>query len=483
MSPSVGPTGGGGRRGDRAGTGPGGAGPRAGGGEPPDAAYRETLDYLYGLERFGMVLDLGVTRHLVALLGHPERQLAAVHIGGTNGKGSTAAFLASLLGAAGHRVGLYTSPHLVRFTERVRIDGREIDEAEVVRLVAELRDRLAADPGPTGPGGRSPTFFEFTTALAFAYFARQAVDYAVVEVGLGGRLDATNVLLPRVAAITNIDLDHVEVLGGTLESIAAEKLGIVKPGVPLVTAERRPALLPRFAAACAAADAPLHLLRASPPPPWAGREADGTFTYRGLRLALEGVRLGLAGAYQADNAGLALLAAECLGEGALPGDQARIRLALAETRWPGRLEQVSDRPRIVLDGAHNPAGARALARALREEYRYRRLVLVASIMADKPVEAMLAVLAPLADLVVATRAAVARAAEPERLARAARAALAGARSDRPPARAVLTAPDLGTALDLARQEAGPDDLILVAGSLYAVGEARARLLGAPGGAA
>lgn len=455
--------------------------PHGEGGPPPAPAYRETLDYLYGLERFGMVLDLSMARHLLALLGHPEARLAAVHIGGTNGKGSTAAFLDSILRAAGHRVGLYTSPHLVRFTERLRVDGREIDEAEVVRLVAELRALLDARPGPAGPGGRSPTFFEFTTAIAFAHFARVAVDYAVVEVGLGGRLDATNVLAPRIAAITNIDLDHAEQLGSTIESVAAEKLGIVKPRVPLVTAERRPALLPRFVAACADAEAPLHVLAegSAARAPWVARRTDGTIAYRGLRLDLNGVRLGLAGAHQADNAALALLAAECLGEPALPADEARLRCALAETRWPGRLEQVAERPRIVLDGAHNPAGARALARAIREEYRYRRLTLVASIMADKDVEAMLEVLAPLADLVVATRVGIARAAEPQRLARAAQAALAGAAR---PAR-VCTAADFGAALDLARGEAGPDDLVLVAGSLYAVGEARARLLGSPGGAA
>ncbi len=459
--------------------------PHGRGEQLPGPAYRETLDYLFGLERFGIVLDLSVTRYLLALLGHPEERLAAVHIGGTNGKGSTAAFLESLLRAAGHRVGLYTSPHLVQFTERIRVDGREIHEADVVRLVAELRGLLQAHPGPTGPGGRSPTFFEFTTAIALAHFARTGVDYAVVEVGLGGRLDATNVLTPRVATITNVDLDHGEHLGPTIESVAAEKLGIVKPRVPLVTAERRPELLARFAAACAAAEAPLHVLAEGsaaspgPPAPWVARRTDGRLVYRGLHLALDGLLLGLGGAHQADNAGLALLAAECLGPSALPAEEARLRRALAETRWPGRLEQVAERPRILLDGAHNPAGARALARALREEYRYRRLLLVASIMADKDVEAMLEVLAPLADLVVATRAGLPRAADPERLARAARRALAGPRF----AVRVRTAPDLGAALDLARGEAGPDDLILVAGSLYAVGEARARLLGSPGGVA
>jgi dihydrofolate synthase/folylpolyglutamate synthase len=452
---------------------------------------RATLDYLLGLERFGMVLDLGVIRHLLQLLGNPERRLAAVHVGGTNGKGSTAAFLEGLLRAAGHRVGLYTSPHLVRFEERIRVDAREVDEADVVRLVAELRALLEAHPVPAPAGGRTPTFFEFTTAIAFAHFARAGVDYAVIEVGLGGRLDATNVLAPRVSIITNIDLDHTAQLGSTLEAVAREKLGIVKPRTPLVTAERRPELLVRFVEACAAAEAPLQVLAEcgargglGAARPCVERFTDGRIAYRGLRLRLEDLRLGLAGAHQADNAGLALLAAECLGEGALPADEGGTARALAGTRWPGRLEQVSERPKVLLDGAHNPAGARALARALREEYRYGRLVLVASVMADKDVEAMMAVLAPLADVVVATRAAVARAADPERLAEAARAATGAGRvvplrgAPRP---RVLTAPGLPAALELALGEAGPDDLVLVTGSLYAVGEARARLLGAAGG--
>ncbi len=444
---------------------------------------RAALEWLLGLERFGIVLDLGVVRHLLALLGHPERRFAAVHVAGTNGKGSTCAFLEALLRAAGRRVGLYTSPHLVRFEERIRIDGREIDEAEVVRLTVELRALLEASPVPASAGGRYPTFFEFTTAIAFAALARAAVDVAVVEVGLGGRLDATNVLIPRVSVITNIDYDHMELLGATLEAIAGEKLGIAKRGVPLVTAERRASLLARFADRCAALEAPLFVLaeERGGPAPWVGRRTDGTTAYRGLRLALDGLTLGLAGAHQADNAGLALLALEVMGDAALPADEAAIRRALAGTRWPGRLETVQARPRVVLDGAHNPAGVARLARSLHEEFRFDRLILVASVMADKPVEAMLAVLGPLASVVVATRAAVARAASPERVAEAARGAAGGRATPR-----VLTSPDVPAALDLALREAGEGDLVLVTGSLFAVGEARVHLAGhaalrAPGG--
>jgi dihydrofolate synthase/folylpolyglutamate synthase len=452
--------------------------------------YRAAIDYLLGLERFGVVLDLGVTRHLLALLGNPERRLAAVHVGGTNGKGSTAAFTEALLRAAGHRVGLYTSPHLVRFEERIRVDGREISADEVVRGVAELRALLDARPVPERAAARSPTFFEFTTALALAHFARAGVDFAVVEVGLGGRLDATNALSPRVSVITNIDMDHVEQLGGTLEAIAHEKLGIVKPGVPLATAERRPALLARFVETCVAAEAPLHVLAEGPagasalpvPPPWVARRTDGTIAYRGLGLELDGVRVGLAGAHQADNAGLALLAAECLGPSALPGDPGAIARALAETRWPGRLEQVGHRPRVVLDGAHNAAGMRALVRALGEEYRYDRLIAVVSVMGDKDVDTMLGLLAPLVSVFIATRASVARAADPARLAAAARRVRPTAEREAKPGGRVVplprvhTAPDLPRALELALREAGADDLVLVTGSLFTVGEARARLL-------
>ncbi len=446
-----------------------------------------TLDWLLGLERFGIVLDLGVIRHLLELLGRPERRFSAVHVAGTNGKGSTCAFMEALLGAAGRRVGLYTSPHLARFEERIRIAGRDIDRADVVRLVAELRALLEANPVPPSAGGRYPTFFEFSTAIAFAAFARAGVDTAVVEVGLGGRLDATNVVVPRVSVITNIDYDHMDLLGGTLESIADEKLGIAKPRVPLVTAERRGALLSRFVARAAALESPLHVLAEgsgdprdggglAPARPWVARRTDGTMAYRGLGLALEGLRPGLVGGHQVDNAGVALLALETMGEGALP-DEAGIRRALAGTRWPGRLEQVSEAPRVVLDGAHNPAGVARLVRSLREDFRYRRLILVVSIMADKPVEAMVGALAPLSALVVATRASIARAASPTRVAEAA--LRAGTRA--------VMAPDVPAAVDLAMAEARSGDLVLVAGSLFAVGEARAHLGSraappAPGGA-
>ncbi|HEX7127825.1 MAG TPA: folylpolyglutamate synthase/dihydrofolate synthase family protein [Thermodesulfobacteriota bacterium] len=433
------------------------------------------LDWLLGLERFGIVLDLGVVRHLLDLLGHPERRFSAVHVAGTNGKGSTCAFAEALLREAGRRVGLYTSPHLVRFEERIRIDGREIDEAEVVRLVTELRALLEANPVPASAGGRYPTFFEFTTAMAFAAFARAGIDTAVVEVGLGGRLDATNVLVPRVCVVTNVDYDHMGLLGDSLESIADEKFGIAKPRVPLVTAERRGSLLARVVARAAALEAPLHVLAEgsgdphaegglAPASPWVARRTDGTMAYRGLRVALDGVKLGLLGAHQVDNAGLALLALEAMGDGTLP-DEAGIRRALAATRWPGRLEQVREAPRVVLDGAHNPAAVARLVQSLREDFRYRRLILVASVMADKPVEAIVGALAPLAALVVATRAAIARAAAPPRIAEAA--LRAGTRA--------VMAPDLPRALDLALAEAGPEDLVLVAGSLFAVGEARAHL--------
>lgn len=430
---------------------------------------RAALAWLVGLERFGIVLDLGVTLHLLGLLGRPERRFAAVHVAGTNGKGSTCAFAESLLRATGRRVGLYTSPHLTRLEERIRIDGREVETDDLARLVTELRALLDANPVPASAGGRYPTFFEFTTALAFAAFARAGVDIAVVEVGLGGRLDATNALAPRVSVITNIDLDHTDLLGGTLEAIADEKLGIVKRGVPVVTAERRASLLPRFVARCAAIEAPLHVLAEgdgstlAPVRPWVARRTDGSMAYRGLALDLDDLRPGLVGGHQVDNAGLALLALETIG--ALPADEAAIRRALADTRWPGRLEQVLARPRVVLDGAHNAAGVDRLVRALREDFRYGRLILVASVMADKPVEAMLARLAPLASLVVATRASIPRAAAPARVAEAA--LRAGARA--------VVAPDVPAALEVALAEAREDDLVLVAGSLFAVGEARAAL--------
>ncbi len=437
--------------------------------------YADAVAFLYGLGRFGIKLGLQNIQRLLAALGDPQQAYPAVHIAGSNGKGSTAAFLASILQAAGHRVGLYTSPHLLDFTERLRVDGRPASEADIVSLATEVKaaaDRIFG-PCPLGePGGRAtgaaagsavyPTFFEFTTAMGFLHFARRGVRVGVVEVGLGGRFDATNVLEPLVAVITNIALEHTEYLGRTVAAIAGEKAGIVKPGGSVVTASREPEALAVFAAACAERGAALHRVQ---------DEVTITGTANGLegqrfRAATRSrdydeLRIPLLGRHQVLNAATALLAAEHLETRGLPVGEEVIRRGLAGARWPGRLQIVGRDPLTILDGAHNPAGAAALRDFLLERRAaFDRLFLVFGVLRDKDWEGMLSALGPLAHQVILTRPEGTRAADPWNLPAA----------DRYCAKLDIRE-QVGEAIALARAAAAPRDAVLITGSLFTVAAA------------
>jgi dihydrofolate synthase/folylpolyglutamate synthase len=436
----------------------------------PLASLEESLEYLYGLRRFGMKLDLKTPRRLLQRLGSPARGLRALHIAGTNGKGSTAAIAESILRRAGCRTGLYTSPHLVDFAERVRIEGRPIGRRDLARLVARVRPAVEE----ISRLDRRVTFFEATTALALLHFAEQKVDVAVIETGLGGRLDATNLVEPLACVLTPIALEHQKQLGRTLGAIAWEKAGILKEGVPAVSAPQpRPARAVLVGRA-RALGIPLAIL---------GRDfgvrsrPDGGFDYEGLGLSLEGVRCGLPGPHQVQNAAVALAACERLAERGLRIPVTAMRRGLESARWPGRMEVVrsgdNGRPRVVLDGAHNPAAARALARALRSAFAYRRLLLVFGAMVDKDHRALVRPLARevvgTGGLVVCTAPAFERSADPRSIGAILRAM--GVRTE--------VIPSVPAALDHAMHEAAPADLVVVAGSLYLVGEARSHLV-APG---
>jgi dihydrofolate synthase/folylpolyglutamate synthase len=445
---------------------------------PPRTQRREeSLAWLYGLRRFGMKLDLDAPRALLAALGDPGNGLRVLHVAGSNGKGSTAAVAEAILRAAGHRTGLYTSPHLVDFAERIRIDGRPIGRRDLARLVARVRPLCGAVAREVG---RGVTFFEATTAMAVLHFADAKVDVAVLETGLGGRFDATNAIAPAVCAITPIALEHQRQLGRTLAAVAREKAGILKRGVPAAIGLQAPAAREVIRRRARALGARLALqgrdfdctfgaasdLRARP-------VGAGAFDYRGIGTDLPGMRCGLPGPHQAANAALALAACEFLAEAGLSITARAMRAGVANVRWPGRMERVPrprGSPRVVLDGAHNPAAARALARALPEAFPHRRLRLVLAAMADKDLRALVR---PLARAVhraggsaIATAPAFERAADPRALAAILRAA--GVRTE-----VVRRAPD---AVDRAIAGAGIDDLVLVTGSLYLVGEARAHLL-------
>lgn len=422
-------------------------------------SHAEALDFLYGLQRHGIRLGLECTTAMLERLGRPDRSFPAVQVAGTNGKGATCAMAAAVLQAAGFRVGLYTSPHLLDFRERIRVDGRPITEEKIVDLV----ERVAAVLG----GDLTPTFFEFTTVMAFLHFAKAQVDIGVCEVGMGGRFDATNVLMPAAAAITNVSLDHEAFLGPTVARIAGEKAGIVKPGVPLVTGRLSVEAETVIARAAMERSAPWYRLDRD-----FGCEGHSLtgFEYRGLARVCSDLTCPLPGRHQLDNAACALALVELLAARGISVSEHAIRSGLRTVSWEGRLECVEQHPLVLLDGAHNPAAAEALAQYLEELRRDRptmRIILVVGMMRDKDRAGFLRYLLPLVDEVLVTQARLARAATVQEM----REALA-----QWPGR-VHEAPLPSDALAAARGLARSEDVILITGSLILVGEVKALLLG------
>jgi dihydrofolate synthase/folylpolyglutamate synthase len=418
-------------------------------------AYQKSLDYLYRLEKFGMIFGLTQVETILNTIGNPHKEIQAIHIGGTNGKGSTAAMMSSILEKEGYRVGLYTSPHLIRFTERIKVNGKEIEEEEVAALTAWMRKEIEA-AGITAPF----TFFDFTTAMALHYFKQKLVDLAILEVGLGGRLDSTNVVDPLISIITNIAKDHEEHLGKTILKIAREKSGIIKKGRPLITAATQPQVLRLFSKICCANGSPYFRI---------GREfryvqaEDGDFDYEGLNRKLWSIHLNLKGSHQVINATTALGAMEVLEDLGYRVSTDAMVDGLREVEWPGRLEMVSSSPRVVLDGAHNPAGALALKESLEKEFQYQHLLLLIGIMKDKDVRSMLHLLAPLADHIILTKPHTDRATPPSLLKKA---------LGRNRGKAEIQE-DLKEAIERGLFLTQEEDLLCITGSLYTVGEARA----------
>lgn len=443
--------------------------------------------------------DLAHMRVLLAALDHPERRFPGVLIAGTNGKGSTAATLASILRASGVKTGLYTSPHLLRINERIRINGVEISDDDFAGLHGEV-DRAAEGLVEKGELPWHPSFFEMMTAIAFEYFAGQKVEIAVLEVGMGGRLDATNVVEPLVSVIADISLDHQKFLGDTVGEIAREKVGIVRPGGVVVTLPQQPeandlignTILDLGARGVNAAPyvppvSPGSFERLVPSGERrAARDVKGLiaedaeigaenaekvgagFAYR-YPLHVMGkeilVETALVGRHQLRNVALAIAAAVELGGLGFPGITATtIERGIRQTHWPGRFQVIAahaGRPEIVLDVAHNPAGAWALRSALSERYDGRPLIFVFGAMRDKAISEMTEILFPLADGVIATRAENPRSASPEEIQRA---------SGRTGVE-VEAVPEVAPALERARALAGSDKVVVITGSIYLVGEA------------
>jgi dihydrofolate synthase / folylpolyglutamate synthase len=410
----------------------------------PKIFMQEVLDYLYGLKKFGSKLRLEEMEKLVSVLDHPQKKFKSIHIAGTNGKGSTSAFLAQILQEAGYKVGLYTSPHLVNFNERIKINGKDISGQKIVELSEIMKRKVEENEIDT-------TFFEFTTAMAFQYFADEQVDFAVVEVGLGGRLDATSVIDPEICVITNISLEHTRVLGESKEEIAKEKAAIIKENKIVVTAETNETVLDIFNSVCNQKNSSLMVLDKE----LKFKIEDSSFNEQKFSVTgkiNDTFSIKMLGEYQIKNACLALLVADLLK---ISID--KIKLGLLNTFWAGRLQILQKNPLVMVDGAHNLEGIKNLVKFVKKIDRKKILVL--GIAEDKKLEEMVSLLVPLFDQIIITEGNF----KPTPVEKLNEVVLKYNQN-------VKMIQDSKEAVEEALKLADEDDFVLVSGSLYLVGD-------------
>ena len=430
--------------------------------------YQQALDYLYSFVDYETMprphdaasYDLRRMDELLARLGNPHLKAKSVHIAGTKGKGSTAAMLASVLTASGYTTGLYTSPHLIDIRERIRVDGEFISEADLISLVEKLKPEVEAVNLKASYG--QLTTFELLTALGFLYFALKGVDFQVAEAGLGGRLDATNVVKPEVCIITSVDLDHTDVLGNSLAEIAAEKAGIIKPGAVVVSSPQTDEVARVIEEACLKCHT--DLVRVGSDVTWQELDFDasGQLLKVNGRLAVYQLSLPLLGRYQLENAATAVAALEVLAGRGFNISRDSITAGLAKVSWPGRFQIVRHSPLIVVDGAHNPASARGLRQSIEHYFKdFDRAILVIGTSSDKDIVGIVSELYPLFDKVIVTRSRHPRAMATTPI-------VAEFRKHGVKPQTAETVPE---AVSLAQAQAGDRDLICITGSLFIVGEA------------
>jgi dihydrofolate synthase/folylpolyglutamate synthase len=432
--------------------------------------YNETINYLYALQKHGIKLGLANTKRLMQILGEPHKSFRAIHIAGTNGKGSTAAATASILHASGFRTALFTSPHLISFTERISINDQRISESDVVNLTARIR-RLISEVNIT------PTFFEFVTALAFYYFSIKHVEWAVIETGMGGRLDATNIIDPEITIITNISLDHSEFLGNSIADITYEKAGIIKQGTPLLTSSLDNDVISQLSGIANKLDAEMHIYNRDFRGAINQIDADKiSFDYSG-DIHIRDLSAPLSGEYQLYNMCLAIRACELLKKKGLSISESSIISGLQNIRLEGRFETLSHNPAIIIDGAHNPVAAGALSNTVKTVYPDKKVILIAGIMDDKNISGILSPLIEIAESVILTKAGYDRAATPDKMQEIITyITKAGKIRDRSK---IIQTGTVAEALDLAKSIYREDTIILISGSFYTTGEAK-ELLGYKG---
>ncbi|CAM4362731.1 bifunctional folylpolyglutamate synthase/dihydrofolate synthase [Paenibacillus tarimensis] len=432
-------------------------------------SYEEARDWINGLIPYGIRPGLERIERLLEALEHPERRLKFIHVAGTNGKGSVCAYLQSVLQACGYDVGMFTSPYITKFTNRFQYNGDDIPEETLLELTNTLKPHVEAIAA-TELG--SPTMFEVSTALAILYFGKVAYpDYVVWETGLGGRLDVTNVVNPVVSVITNVGHDHMDVLGDTIEKIAYEKAGIIKPGVPVITAVSQPEALAVIRETAAARKSSLYVLGEQfHETMLTVNEQEQAFRFEGPFRSVEPLVITLAGAHQRTNAAAAVMTLEVLRQYyALIVDDEDLQRGLQQAKWPGRLELVKQDPRILLDGAHNPEGMATLAAALKGTYTYGKLHLMIGMLENKNHRDTLRHILPIVDTLIVT--------EPDFRRRLAAGQLHELASSMPECKASITVEsDWRKALELLEQRTAPGDLAVVSGTLYLIADVRSRLL-------
>ncbi|OQY00423.1 MAG: bifunctional tetrahydrofolate synthase/dihydrofolate synthase [Desulfobacteraceae bacterium 4572_130] len=417
-------------------------------------SYKQCLDKMYKLNRFGIKLELETITNILKNIGSPQKKFKSIHIAGTNGKGSIASYIASILKSAGFKTGLYTSPHLIKFNERFSINGKDVSNDDIVQSYIAVKN---ADTGK-----RKATFFELATAMGFYLFARNHVQWAVIETGMGGRLDATNVIKPELSVISNISIEHTDYLGNTIKDIAREKAGIIKNNIPVITGVKQASALSVLRKTAEKKSADFYLYKKD----FKTRKSHkgNFFTYTSNKNKFQKLETKLLGPHQIENAALAIAASEIILS---ESSEKHIKHGILKTTWPARLEYIMDNPMVIIDGAHNFEASKNLGKYLKFELKGKKIAIIIGILDDKPYKSMVKELIPCAHKIIFTKAEINRSLDPKILKDF---------SKNITDSKIIIIENVGKAVEYAIKNLSDYDCICVAGSLYVAGEAREKII-------